>query len=68
MWFIPVLAVFGGITIVFYLLKFTWKCWDGFKEFVLSEHWQVDLKKYGGWAGKAEETLLSVCFWELYDK
>ncbi|XP_024122089.1 hydroxysteroid (20-beta) dehydrogenase 2 [Oryzias melastigma] len=50
MWFIPVLAVFGGITIVFYLLKFTWKCWDGFKEFVLSEHWQVDLKKYGGWA------------------
>ncbi|KAF6728780.1 Very-long-chain 3-oxoacyl-CoA reductase [Oryzias melastigma] len=50
MWFIPVLAVFGGITIVFYLLKFTWKCWGGFKEFVLSEHWQVDLKKYGGWA------------------
>uniref|UniRef100_A0A3P9J3Z5 Hydroxysteroid (20-beta) dehydrogenase 2 n=1 Tax=Oryzias latipes TaxID=8090 RepID=A0A3P9J3Z5_ORYLA len=50
MWFIPVLAIFGGITIVFYLLKFTWKSWCGFKEFVLSEYWPVNLKKYGTWA------------------
>lgn len=45
-----VLAVVGGFTLVFYLLKLAWRCWCGFREFVLSEHWQVDLRTYGQWA------------------
>ncbi|XP_041864218.1 hydroxysteroid (20-beta) dehydrogenase 2 [Melanotaenia boesemani] len=48
--FTDVLALFGGITVTLYLLKFTWRCWCGFKEFILSEYWQVDLRTYGKWA------------------
>ncbi|XP_038134603.1 hydroxysteroid (20-beta) dehydrogenase 2 [Cyprinodon tularosa] len=44
------LALFGGLTVVFCLLKFTWKCWCGLRQFVLSEHWQQDLWTYGQWA------------------
>uniref|UniRef100_A0A3Q2D3G6 Hydroxysteroid (20-beta) dehydrogenase 2 n=1 Tax=Cyprinodon variegatus TaxID=28743 RepID=A0A3Q2D3G6_CYPVA len=44
------LALFGGLTVVFCLLKFTWKCWCGLRQFVLSEHWQQDLRTYGQWA------------------
>lgn len=46
-----VLAFIGGLIILFYLLKFTWRCWCGLRQFVLSEHWQVDFRKYGQWAG-----------------
>uniref|UniRef100_A0A667Z9F3 Hydroxysteroid (20-beta) dehydrogenase 2 n=1 Tax=Myripristis murdjan TaxID=586833 RepID=A0A667Z9F3_9TELE len=44
------LAIVGGFTVFFHLLKLTWRCWCGFKAFVLSEVWQVDLKIYGQWA------------------
>ncbi|XP_008297217.1 hydroxysteroid (20-beta) dehydrogenase 2 [Stegastes partitus] len=44
------LAIVGGFTLVFYLLKLAWGCWCGFREFVLSEHWKVDLRTYGRWA------------------
>lgn len=50
-----ILAVIGGLTVAFYLLKLTWRCWCGFREFVLSAKWQVDLRAYGQWAGKAED-------------
>uniref|UniRef100_A0A3Q3AQM8 Hydroxysteroid (20-beta) dehydrogenase 2 n=1 Tax=Kryptolebias marmoratus TaxID=37003 RepID=A0A3Q3AQM8_KRYMA len=45
-----VLAFFGGLAVAFYLLKLTWRCWCGLREFVLSEHWQVDFRTYGRWA------------------
>ncbi|KAM4726239.1 hydroxysteroid (20-beta) dehydrogenase 2 [Anableps anableps] len=44
------LALFGGLTVALCLLKFTWKCWCGFRQFVLSEKWQVDMRAYGQWA------------------
>ncbi|XP_041656520.1 hydroxysteroid (20-beta) dehydrogenase 2 [Cheilinus undulatus] len=40
------LAVIGGLTVVF----FAWKVWCGFREFVLSQFWQEDLRKFGQWA------------------
>ncbi|XP_076606922.1 hydroxysteroid (20-beta) dehydrogenase 2 [Chaetodon auriga] len=45
-----VLAVIGGFTVVFHLLKLAWRCWCGFREYVLSKLWQVDLRTYGKWA------------------
>ncbi|XP_038564949.1 hydroxysteroid (20-beta) dehydrogenase 2 [Micropterus salmoides] len=48
--FSDVLAILGGFTVVFHLLKLVWRCWCGFREFVLSELWQVDLRTYGQWA------------------
>ncbi|XP_044079706.1 hydroxysteroid (20-beta) dehydrogenase 2 isoform X3 [Siniperca chuatsi] len=48
--FTDVLAIVGGFAVVFHLLKLAWRCWDGFKEFVLSEIWQVDLRTFGQWA------------------
>uniref|UniRef100_A0A8D0CUB7 Hydroxysteroid (20-beta) dehydrogenase 2 n=1 Tax=Sander lucioperca TaxID=283035 RepID=A0A8D0CUB7_SANLU len=44
------LAIFGGFTVVFHLLKLAWKCWCGFRQFVWSELWHVDLRTYGQWA------------------
>ncbi|XP_076024380.1 hydroxysteroid (20-beta) dehydrogenase 2 isoform X2 [Genypterus blacodes] len=44
------LATIGALTLVLHLLKLTWRCWCGFREFFLSEIWQVDLKSYGQWA------------------
>ncbi|XP_037604840.1 hydroxysteroid (20-beta) dehydrogenase 2 [Sebastes umbrosus] len=48
--FTDVLAIVGGFTVVFHLLKLAWRCWCGFRQFVLSELWHVDLRKYGQWA------------------
>ncbi|XP_035864577.1 hydroxysteroid (20-beta) dehydrogenase 2 isoform X2 [Sander lucioperca] len=48
--FTEVLAIFGGFTVVFHLLKLAWKCWCGFRQFVWSELWHVDLRTYGQWA------------------
>ncbi|XP_039474056.1 hydroxysteroid (20-beta) dehydrogenase 2 isoform X3 [Oreochromis aureus] len=48
--FADLLAIVGGMTVAFYLLKLTWRCWCGFREFVLSSKWQVDLRTYGQWA------------------
>ncbi|XP_042355815.1 hydroxysteroid (20-beta) dehydrogenase 2 [Plectropomus leopardus] len=48
--FTEVLAIIGGFTVVLYLLKLAWGCWCGFRQFVLSEFWQVDLRTYGQWA------------------
>ncbi|XP_006802253.1 very-long-chain 3-oxoacyl-CoA reductase-B [Neolamprologus brichardi] len=50
MLFADLLAIIGGTTVTFYLLKITWRCWCGFREFVLSSKWQVDLRTYGQWA------------------
>uniref|UniRef100_A0A3Q3WTK4 Uncharacterized protein n=1 Tax=Mola mola TaxID=94237 RepID=A0A3Q3WTK4_MOLML len=44
------LAIVGGLTLFFYLLKLIRRCWCVFREFVLSEVWQVDLRTYGKWA------------------
>ncbi|CAN9501753.1 unnamed protein product [Ophioblennius macclurei] len=44
------LAIVGSFTVSFYLLKLFWKCWCGYREFILSEHWQVDLRTFGKWA------------------
>ncbi|KAG7484836.1 hypothetical protein MATL_G00053720 [Megalops atlanticus] len=44
------LVVIGGFTVLFYLFKFSWKCWCGFRAYVLSEYWQTDLRTYGQWA------------------
>ncbi|XP_056140328.1 hydroxysteroid (20-beta) dehydrogenase 2 [Lampris incognitus] len=44
------LTAIGGLTVLFLLLKLAWRCWCGFRTFVLSEVWQVDLKTYGQWA------------------
>ncbi|XP_037322775.2 hydroxysteroid (20-beta) dehydrogenase 2 isoform X2 [Pungitius pungitius] len=44
------LAIIGGLTVVFQLLRLAWRCWCGFRQFVLSELWRVDLKTYGQWA------------------
>ncbi|XP_073335475.1 hydroxysteroid (20-beta) dehydrogenase 2 [Pagrus major] len=48
--FTDALTIVGGFTVVFHLLKLAWKCWCGFREFILSERWQVDLRTYGKWA------------------
>ncbi|KAM9332848.1 hydroxysteroid (20-beta) dehydrogenase 2 isoform 1-T1 [Pholidichthys leucotaenia] len=44
------LTLIGGLTAAFYLLRLTWRCWCGFRAFILSEHWRVDLRTYGQWA------------------
>uniref|UniRef100_A0A4W6BR76 Hydroxysteroid (20-beta) dehydrogenase 2 n=1 Tax=Lates calcarifer TaxID=8187 RepID=A0A4W6BR76_LATCA len=58
--FTEVLAITGGLTVVFQLLKLAWRCWCGLREFVLSEHWQVDLRTFGQWAGKLARRGLDV--------
>lgn len=45
-------AAVGYITLLCYLLKWSWKCWCGFRIYVQSEFWQADLTVYGQWAGK----------------
>lgn len=49
-----ILAMVGGLTVVFHLLKLVWRFCCGFREFVLSEVWQVDLRTYGKWAGNVK--------------
>lgn len=56
------LAIVGGFTVAFHLLTLAWRCWCGFREFVLSEFWQVDLRTYGQWAGKVKERVVYVLF------
>ncbi|XP_063751439.1 hydroxysteroid (20-beta) dehydrogenase 2 isoform X4 [Eleginops maclovinus] len=48
--FSDVLTVVGGFTLALYLLKLSWRCWCGFRQFVLSEFWRVDVRTYGQWA------------------
>ncbi|XP_060941441.1 hydroxysteroid (20-beta) dehydrogenase 2 [Limanda limanda] len=45
-----VLTIVGGLTVVFHLLRLTWRCWRGLREFVLAEVWHMDLRTYGQWA------------------
>ncbi|XP_076131209.1 hydroxysteroid (20-beta) dehydrogenase 2 [Alosa pseudoharengus] len=42
--------VVGYITLISILLKWSWKCWCGFRVYVLSEFRQTDLRVYGQWA------------------
>ncbi|XP_061607710.1 hydroxysteroid (20-beta) dehydrogenase 2 isoform X2 [Phyllopteryx taeniolatus] len=44
------LVIIGGLTLIFYSMKAAWKCCRGFREFILSEFWRVDLRTYGQWA------------------
>ncbi|XP_061658870.1 hydroxysteroid (20-beta) dehydrogenase 2 isoform X2 [Syngnathoides biaculeatus] len=44
------LIIFGGLTFILYSAKLAWKCCRGFREFILSEFWRVDLRTYGQWA------------------
>ncbi|XP_047463231.1 hydroxysteroid (20-beta) dehydrogenase 2 [Mugil cephalus] len=44
------LAIVGGFIVIFFLMKITWRSWCGFREYVLSELWRVDLRKHGQWA------------------
>ncbi|XP_041807964.1 hydroxysteroid (20-beta) dehydrogenase 2 [Chelmon rostratus] len=48
--FTDILAVVGGFIVAFHLLKLAWRCWCGFRQFVLSELWQMNLRSYGKWA------------------
>lgn len=52
-----VLAIVGGLAVVYHLLKLAWRSWCGLGDFVLSEVWQVDLTTYGKWAGTVETSL-----------
>ncbi|XP_043095028.1 hydroxysteroid (20-beta) dehydrogenase 2 [Puntigrus tetrazona] len=49
-WYSLVLCSIGSVTVVYYLLKWSWLFWHGFKVYVLSEIWQTNLRKYGQWA------------------
>lgn len=49
-----VLAVFGLLILALCLLKLTWKCCRGFRQYVLSSLCQVNLRAYGQWAGKVK--------------
>uniref|UniRef100_A0A3B1IC39 Hydroxysteroid (20-beta) dehydrogenase 2 n=1 Tax=Astyanax mexicanus TaxID=7994 RepID=A0A3B1IC39_ASTMX len=40
----------GGFTALYYLLKWSWGCWRGFKVYMLSEVWRTDVRKFGQWA------------------
>ncbi|XP_041750681.1 hydroxysteroid (20-beta) dehydrogenase 2 isoform X2 [Coregonus clupeaformis] len=44
------LMFIGGFTVLYYMLKWSWECWYGFRVYVLSKVWQADLKAYGQWA------------------
>uniref|UniRef100_A0AAZ3QJL3 Hydroxysteroid (20-beta) dehydrogenase 2 n=1 Tax=Oncorhynchus tshawytscha TaxID=74940 RepID=A0AAZ3QJL3_ONCTS len=44
------LMFIGGFTVLYYMLKWSWICWCGFRVYVLSKVWQTDLKAYGQWA------------------
>uniref|UniRef100_A0A8C7W088 Hydroxysteroid (20-beta) dehydrogenase 2 n=1 Tax=Oncorhynchus mykiss TaxID=8022 RepID=A0A8C7W088_ONCMY len=44
------LVFIGGFTVLYYMLKWSWICWCGFRVYVLSKVWQTDLKAYGQWA------------------
>ncbi|KAJ7996031.1 hypothetical protein DPEC_G00232860 [Dallia pectoralis] len=45
-----VVEFIGGVTVIYYILSVSWKCWCGFKVYLLSKLWQADLKAYGRWA------------------
>lgn len=64
--FYSVLAIVGGLTVLYHLLKLAWSCCCGLGEFVLSAVWQVDLTTYGKWAGTVE-TLSKLDFKDYFD-
>ncbi|KAI7812419.1 hydroxysteroid (20-beta) dehydrogenase 2 [Triplophysa rosa] len=49
-WSSSALCCIGSITVLYYLLRWSWQCWHGFIVYVMSEIWQTDLKAYGQWA------------------
>lgn len=51
---VGLLVFIGGFIGVCQLVKLLWRCWRGFRQFVLSAFWQVDLRSYGEWAGKRD--------------
>uniref|UniRef100_A0A673MWI2 Hydroxysteroid (20-beta) dehydrogenase 2 n=1 Tax=Sinocyclocheilus rhinocerous TaxID=307959 RepID=A0A673MWI2_9TELE len=49
-WYSLVLCSIGSVMVVYYLLRWSWQCWHGFKVYLLSEIWQTTLRTYGQWA------------------
>uniref|UniRef100_A0A671L7X4 Very-long-chain 3-oxoacyl-CoA reductase-like n=1 Tax=Sinocyclocheilus anshuiensis TaxID=1608454 RepID=A0A671L7X4_9TELE len=48
-WYSLLLCSIGSVMVVYYLLRWSWQCWHGFKVYVLSEIWQTNLRTYGQW-------------------
>ncbi|XP_060769416.1 hydroxysteroid (20-beta) dehydrogenase 2 [Neoarius graeffei] len=44
------LCFLGGVTALYFLVKWSWRAWQGFKVYVLSKIWPEDLRGYGQWA------------------
>ncbi|XP_036420241.1 hydroxysteroid (20-beta) dehydrogenase 2 [Colossoma macropomum] len=44
------LCFLGGCTALYYLLRWSWGCWKGFKTYVLSKFWRTDVRNFGQWA------------------
>ncbi|XP_062341431.1 hydroxysteroid (20-beta) dehydrogenase 2 [Osmerus eperlanus] len=44
------LVFIGGLYVLYYFVTWSWRCWRGFRAYVLSEIWHVNLKTYGQWA------------------
>ncbi|XP_072302436.1 hydroxysteroid (20-beta) dehydrogenase 2 isoform X2 [Eucyclogobius newberryi] len=44
------LATIGVLSVVWHLLHLLWRCWSGFRQYILSQFCQVDLRRYGQWA------------------
>ncbi|XP_053533009.1 hydroxysteroid (20-beta) dehydrogenase 2 [Ictalurus punctatus] len=49
-WFGSFLCFLGAATALCYLLKWSWRTWQGFQVYVLSKIWRTDLREYGQWA------------------
>ncbi|KAJ0062111.1 hypothetical protein NL108_015690, partial [Boleophthalmus pectinirostris] len=44
------MAIIGGLSVLWHMLRLLWRCWRGFRQYILSQFWQVDLRRYGQWA------------------
>ncbi|XP_027000017.1 hydroxysteroid (20-beta) dehydrogenase 2 [Tachysurus fulvidraco] len=44
------LCLLGGVTALYYTLKWSWRIWQGFKVYVVSSVCPADVREYGQWA------------------
>ncbi|XP_026066928.1 very-long-chain 3-oxoacyl-CoA reductase-like [Carassius auratus] len=49
-WYSLLLCSIGTVTVFYYLLRWSWQCWNGFRVYVISEIWKTNLRTYGQWA------------------
>ncbi|GAA6077706.1 hydroxysteroid (20-beta) dehydrogenase 2 [Tachysurus ichikawai] len=49
-WFGSFLCLLGGVTALYYMLKWSWRIWQGFKVYVVSSACPADVREYGQWA------------------